>query len=172
MSNQILKQIFIYLLLIVIQIFICNHFMLFGVAIIFVFIYSLLTLKIDTSVSLVMTWAFFGGLVVDIFSDTLGINTMSALILAVARKPIFYVYVPKDDRSKCIVPTSKNLGFVNYAKYVLTNTGIFCLIIFSLEYLNYVNIGDVLLYTACSTLATFLVILGIDSLLESKQHSY
>lgn len=145
--------------------------MLFGVAIIFVFIYSILTLKIDTSVSLVMTWAFFGGLVIDIFSDTLGVNTMAALILAVIRRPVFYVYVPKDDRSKCIVPTSKNLGFANYTKYILTTTLLFCLILFSLEYLNYVNITDVLLYSVSSTLATFLVILGMDSLLESKQHS-
>lgn len=141
-------------------------------AIIFIFIYSLLTIRIDASVSMVMTWAFLGGLVVDIFSDTLGINTMASLILAVVRRPIYFSYVAKDDRTKNVVPSSRNLGFANYAKYILTATGIFCVILFTLEYLSYINIIDILLYSICSTFATFIVILGLDSLLEGKQSAH
>ncbi len=172
MSNRLIKQLTIYISLIIIQILICNQFMLFGVAIIFVYVYSILTFKIDTCLSAVLTMAFFGGLIIDIFSDTLGVNTMACLILAVVRKPLFFAYVPKDDRSKCIVPTSNNIGFANYAKYVLTCVTIFCIVLYSVEYLNYINILDILLYSICSTVATFLVLLGLDSLLEGKRNIY
>ena len=172
MSNRIFKQLVIYILLILIQILICNQFMLFGVAIIIIYIYSILTFRIDMSVSAVMTLAFSGGLIVDIFSDTLGINSMSCLLLAVMRKPIFYAYVPKDDRSKCVVPSTNDIGFANYAKYVFTCIGLFCIIIFSIEYFNYINILDILLYSVCSAIASSVVVLGLDALLVSKKISY
>ena len=106
--------------LIIIQVLICNHIMLFNVAMAFIFIYMIIRLPVDLKTDWLLTWAFFSGLVVDIFSDTPGVNALACTLLAIIKKPMLFAYVPRDDRTKNITPSLKELGFSVYGKYLLT----------------------------------------------------
>lgn len=122
----------------------------------------------DLSVSWLMTWGFFAGLTVDIFSDTLGVNSLACTLLAMLKRPMLYAYVPRDDRTKDIVPALASLGFSVYGKYLFSMSTVYCLLAFTIEYFNFADVKEIVIMTACSAVLTFLILLGIDSLTARK----
>ena len=46
---------------------------------------------------------------------------------------------------------------------------IYCLLAFVIEYFNFADVKDIVVMTAASSALSFLVILGIDSLVFSKE---
>lgn len=168
MNKSVLFNIALLLGLILVQVLICNHIMLFNVATFFVFIYVIIRLPMGLDTNWLLTWAFVGGLLVDMFSDTPGVNALSCTLLAMLKRPALYAYVPKDDRTKDIVPSIANLGFGVYGKYLFTMTAIYSLLAFAIEYFNFADVKEIVIMSAASCVATFLVLLGIDSLIVSK----
>ncbi len=156
-------------LLIMAQVLICNHIFLFNVAMVFIFIYVIITLPIGMKTDLLLTWAFLAGFIVDIFSDTPGVNSLSCTILAMLKRPILYAYVPRDDRTKSVVPSINTLGFGVFAKYLFTMCAIYCLMVFTIEYLNFDDVKEILIMSMSSAAATFLVLLGMDCLISPKK---
>lgn len=169
MTRSIVQNLLILLCLILVQVLICNHIMLFNVAMAFIFIYVIINLPMHLNTGWLLTWAFFSGLTVDIFSDTLGVNALACTILAIIKRPVFYAYIPKDDRTKEIEPSLANLGFSIYSKYLLSMVAAYCLMVFSIEYFNFADIKEILIMSASSALLSFLILIGIDSLIVNKQ---
>ena len=168
MGKSILQYILIMAVLILAQVLICNHIMLFNVATLFIFIYVIINLPLSLPTGWLLTLAFFCGLIVDIFSDTLGVNALSCTILAMVKKPVFFAYIPKDDRTKDILPSLSSLGFSIYAKYLLSMTAIYCILVFAIEYMSIADIKEIAIMSAGSALFTFLILIGLDSLLDRK----
>lgn len=168
MSKNIITYTAIALCLIIIQVLICNHIMLFNIAMAFVFIYIIIMLPMDTNTNWLLTCAFTAGLLVDIFSDTPGLNSLACTLLAILKRPVLFAYIPKDDRTKNIEPSLSSLGFGVYGKYLFTMTVLYCFFVFTIEYFNFAAIREILIMTMASTIFTFAVILGIDSLIVKK----
>ncbi|MDE5915268.1 MAG: rod shape-determining protein MreD, partial [Duncaniella sp.] len=97
MSKTVLKFILLGIILVLAQVIVFNHICLFNVAVPLVFIYLILRLPITRSLNCLLTISFFLGLIVDIFSDTYGMNTVSCTILAMCRRPILRLYVPREE---------------------------------------------------------------------------
>ncbi len=123
----------------------------------------------STSVSLLLTIAFISGVIVDIFTDTPGINAASCTILAILRRPIYNLYTGSDEAMKELTPSISSLGIWTYIKFVLSLTVVYCATSFCLVYFSFVNIGDLAARVASSALLSFLVILGIDSLIIDRR---
>lgn len=164
MDKGLLSNIGLLVLLILAQVLVCNNIMLFNVAMGFVFIYVIIRLPMDMNVNLLLTWAFLAGLTVDIFSDTPGVNALACTILAMCRRPMLYAYIPRDDRTKNIAPSIGTLGFSVYAKYLLTVSAAYSLMIFTIEYFNFADIKEIAIMATSSAALTFLLLLGIDCL--------
>lgn len=154
--------------LILLQVLICNHIMLFNLAVPFIFIYFIVRYPIGVAPIWGLTLAFLLGFIVDIFSDTLGVNALACTLLSGVRPYVFYAYVPRDDKTKRIIPTISTIGWQNYSKYLISLTSIFCFLEFVIEYFSFANIDHILLMTICSSALTFIVLLGIDSMLPSE----
>lgn len=169
MNRTLIENIIILIGLILIQVLACNHILLFGVAIAFVFIYVIIRLPMDMKIDIVLTWAFISGFIVDMFSDTPGVNSLAATIVAMLRRPMLYAYVPKDDRTKNIVPSLQTLGFSIYGKYLFSMSLIYCLLAFSIEYFNFANVKEIIIMTVSSAILTFIILLGIDSIISTKR---
>lgn len=167
MNRTFLILAFLFPILILLQVLICNHIMLFNLAVPFIFIYFIVRFPIGVSGNWALTLAFFLGLIVDIFSDTLGVNALACTILAGIKPTVFYAYVPRDDKTKRIVPTISSIGWQNYSKYLISLTTIFCLLEFGIEYFSFAGFEEILLMALSSSLLTFVVILGVDSLLPN-----
>lgn len=171
MAKSLFGYIALFICLILAQVLICNHIFIFNVAIPVIFIYMIIRLPMNMSVNNVLTIAFFSGLIVDIFSDTPGVNAMACTLTAMIRRPILYSYIPKDDRTKEIMPSISSLGMVVYSKYLLTFTLIYCVLIFSIEYFSFANLQEIIIMSLSSSVLSFLLLLGIDSLVTSANDS-
>lgn len=168
MNKDLIFYILLFIVMVLVQVLICNHILLFGVAAPLVFVYFIIRLPMGLSTNWLLTLSFILGLTVDIFSDTPGVDSLACTLLAIARRPVFYAYVPRDDRTKDIAPSLSTLGPGTYAKYLVTMVSIFCLLAFSIEYFNFANVREIVVMAGSSALLTFVLLLGIDSLVVTK----
>lgn len=169
MNMQVLKYSILFVCLVAAQVLICNRIVLFDVAIPVIFIYFIIRLPIDLSLNLTLTLAFFMGLTVDVFSDTLGVNALSCTIIAALRRPIYYLYLPKDDKTKEEIPTMSTIGPAAFSKFTLTICGIYCFLLFMFDFFSLAEIGNILIMTLASTVFSFPLLLCIDSLVPGKK---
>ena len=169
MDRSIFTNLAVALILILVQVLICNHIMLFNVAVAFVFIYVIVSMPMSMKVDWLLTIAFFMGLLVDMFSDTAGLNALACTVLAFVRRPVLYAYISKDDHTKAVTPTVRSLGFSVYAKYLFTLSLIYCALVFILEFFSYAAFREIAIMTGASSLFTFLTLLALDSLIVAKQ---
>lgn len=158
----------LFIVLVLAQVLICNHLNLFNLAIPIVFIYFIIRLPINMKLGLLFSLAFLIGLTVDVFSDTAGVNALACTLLAAIKRPAFYAYVPRDDKTKSMVPSAAGLGLGIFSKYLLTLVTIYCLLAFTIEYFNFSDVKEVVIKALASSVLSFLIILGIDSLVFSK----
>lgn len=152
------------LVLILAQVIVLNRVCLFGVAVPLTFIYIILRLPVTISKDFLFTIAFLTGLTVDVFSDTCGINTLSCLILAALRRPILHLYFHREDELSNPFPSIDTLGMMTYFKYALTMSLVYCLLVFTFEYLSFEYIWHLVLCILASTALTTALLIGIDSL--------
>lgn len=168
MNKTYILPIILFPILILLQVLICNHIMLFNIAVPFIFIYFIIRFPIGAARNLELTLSFLLGLIIDIFSDTPGLNALSCTLLSGIRPTVFYAYVTRDDKTKQIIPCISTIGWQNYSKYVISLSVIFCLLEFGIEFFNFASFREVIVLTLGSSVLTFAMILGIDSLLPSR----
>lgn len=168
MNREIFKYSLLFIVLLLLQVLICNHIVLFNVAVPMVFIYFILKLPVGINRMLLFTLSFLMGFMVDLFSDTLGVNALACTLLSVMKKPAFFAYVQHDDRTEEAVPGIASIGTAAFSKFVLSMSLLFCFMAFSIEYFSFADVKDVLIMSASSGVLTFLLLLGFDSLIITK----
>ena len=95
--------------LVLLQVLILNNVHIAGYATPFLYIYVILKFETETSRNALMLWAFFLGLTVDIFSDTLGMNAAATVVLAFSRPALLQLFVPRDIMHCCCPSSSFRL---------------------------------------------------------------
>ena len=168
MSNEVLRFSVLFVIMLLIQVLICNHIALFNVAVPIVFIYFIIRLPIDIGKGFLFTLAFLLGLCIDICSDTLGVNSLATTLLAAFKRPIFFAYVQRDDKTKSLVPSISSLGVGTYCKYLVSMIGIYCIMAISIEYFNFADVKEIVILSASSCCLTFIILLAIDCLIINK----
>ena len=167
MTKNAFVSLLLFLLMVFLQI-ICNRICLFNIAVPFVFIYFILKLPLTLSVNWVMTLSFLIGLVVDIFSNTHGMFTMSSVILAIIRKPVFSLFYPREDEMTIPIPSIRTLGVSNYIKYMYTLSLLFCVCIYVIQLFTFNNIILSLLRILGSSTLTAIILFGFDSIANTR----
>lgn len=168
MGKEALKFTVLFIILLLVQVFICNHIALFNVAVPIVFIYFIIRLPMNLGNGWLFTLAFLLGLCVDICSDTAGVNSLASTMLAGLRRPIYYAYVPRDDKTKDLTPSINTLGIGVYCKYIITMICLYSLMAFTIEYFNFADVRDIVVLSASSSLLTFIILLAFDCLIITK----
>lgn len=169
MSKEILKYLLLFIVLVVAQVVVFNHLCLFNVAVPLVFIYFIIKLPVDLSVNWVMTFSFLLGLIIDIFSNTQGMNALSCTVIAAIRLPVLRLYFPREDDMSNPEPSLRTLGPGVYMNYIITVIAIYCTLFFVIEAFTFYNWLLMLIRIAASTLLTFVVILAVDSLTSPRR---
>lgn len=159
----------LFISMLLLQVIVCNHIVLFGVAVPLVFVYFIVRTPMDMNTNLLLTLSFLLGLCVDIFSDTPGANALACTVLAMLKRPVFYAYIQHEDRMKDIIPNTVTLGMSNYCKYLFTLVGIFCLLVFTIQFFSFADVKEVLVLAASSSVLTFALLLGLDSLVTTRR---
>lgn len=159
----------LFIVMILLQVVVCNRIILFNVAVPLVFIYFIIRQPMWLPTYILLTLSFLLGLTIDIFSDTPGLNALGCTVIAMLKRPLFFAYVEKDDNTDNIVPSIKSIGFGAYSKYMLSMVAIFCTIVFSIEYFSFAAVKEIAIMVVSSSLFTFVILLGIDSLMSSPR---
>lgn len=110
MSKTTLQFLLLGLILVLAQVIVFNHICLFNVAVPMVFIYLIFRLPITLSQNWTLTISFFLGLIVDIFSDTYGMNAVACTVVAMLRRPVLRLYVPREEDLTRPEPSMLSLG--------------------------------------------------------------
>ncbi len=169
MGRTFIHFVLLSIILVVVQVVFCNKICLFNVAIPIVFIYAILHLPITLHTNWVMTIAFLLGLSVDVFSDTLGINSLSCTIIAFARGTVLKLYITRGGDIPEEEPSTRSMGTGAYYKYLLTMVLIYCILAFVLESFTFFNPLRLCSRILASTLLSFAVIWGIDCLTTNRR---
>lgn len=171
MNRTVITYVILFIILVLVQVLVCNRIMLFGLATPIIFIYFLLRLPMDTPVKAVLLIAFLTGVTVDVFSDTPGVNALSCTLLAGLRKPMFLALSGKNDEYENATPCVSALGPELYCKYLFTFSLFYCVCAIGIEYFTFVGILRILAVMGCSTLLSFVLMLAADSLAASASAS-
>lgn len=164
MDKKVISFAFMFVVLALLQALLMNHIVLFNSAVCFIFIYFLIKLPVGISTNLLLTLGFLLGLSVDALSDTQGLGALCCTILAALKRPVFYAYMQHDDHTRNIEPGVATMGWLNYAKYMLTMSAIYSLLATAVEYISYAGFLDIIIRAAASTIFTFLIIFAVDSM--------
>lgn len=146
--------------LVLLQVLILNNVNIAGYATPFLYVYFILKFSSGTSRNELMLWGFALGLVVDVFSNTPGMNAAATVFLAFVRPFFLQLFVPRDTQE--IVPSLKNLGFSPYIKYILTTIFIHHSLLFTITYFSFVDVQTLLIKTISSTVLTVICIIAIE----------
>lgn len=147
--------------LVLLQVMILNNIHLLGYATPFLYIY--LVVRYDTGISRnqLMMLAFGLGLIVDIFSNTPGMNAGATVLLAFLRPSYLQLFTPRDVSGE-IVPSPKVLGNSLFIRYLFVAVFTHHLALYAMMFFSFSSILLMLIQAFASTLLTVACILGIE----------
>ncbi len=154
---------FIFLLLVMLQVWILNTIHLFGLATPLFYSYFILKLPADTSRNSLVIIACSLGLVIDLFSNTMGFNMLACTVMGFSRYYILDAFAPRD-MAKSIIPSIETFGFRLFMRYAAILVVIHHVVLFTAESFIFFNIVMLVLKIVGSTILTLLLVLGTEQL--------
>ena len=158
MGKTALNFVILFFVLIISQVVICNNICLFNTAIPIIFIYLIVRLPLTLNINIVLTIAFLTGLLVDIFSNTQGMNALACTILSFVRRHILRLYVPREEDISDDGVSIKSIGFTSYFKFLLTIVFLYCAMIFTIESFSFFNPLRLISQILSSTIFSFITV--------------
>jgi len=168
MTKTVIQFIALFLVLVVLQL-VCNKIVLFNIAMPVVFIYLILRLPVNLHGGWVLTVAFFTGLVIDIFNNTPGMNSLACTLMAAVRRPVFNLFVTRENDLNIPIPSVDSMGVGDYLKYMATLVTLYCALIFLIQAFTLHDIVLTLARIAGSSALSVIVIFALDSLVSTRR---
>jgi len=152
------RRLFLLIGLVLLQVLFLNRICLFGYVTPLYYIW--LIIRFDSSMKRYSTllWAFFLGLIIDMFSGTPGLNAASATLLAMFQPGILKLFVPLD-RHDVLVPGAVSMGGRPFAGYILLMTVLHHTVYYILRSIPLNDWTMLVLKVVFSTLLTFVLML-------------
>lgn len=151
---KINKFIYISLILFLLQIFVFKQFAIGVSGFVFLYVGVLLLLPLDLDALLTLITAFFVGLFIDFFYDTIGLNAASCVAMMYARRQLLKFYVPRTGLEQGSNATIRDMGFQWVFTYTIILVFIHHSFLFSLEQFSFDNFVDLIIKIVLSTLLT------------------
>lgn len=136
-----------------------------------VFIYTIIALPVTYNDNIRLTIAFLLGLAVDVFANTLGLNALCCTLLVALQRPVFHLYVNREEDLAGAAPTSRSMGHAAFMKYAVTISLVYCVLMHTIEAFSFFNAGRLALRITTGTAYTFVVIFAIDSILSHRREA-
>ena len=168
MTKTVIQFIALFVTMILLQL-VCNKIVLWGIAMPVVFIYLILRLPVNLHDGWVLTIAFFAGLLIDIFNNTPGMNALACTVMAALRRPVFNLFVSRENDMNIPIPSVDSMGVGDYFKYMSVLVTLYCALIFLIQAFSLHNIGLTLARIAASSVLSIIIIFGLDSLVSTRR---
>lgn len=167
MNLNFIKDIFFFVLLVVVQTLVLNHIRLFGCATPLLYVYFLLPMHRNQAKWITLLWGFAIGLSVDVFSNTPGVGAASMTLVALLQPYVLQLFAPRDSFDD-LRPSYHTLGVSKYINYTIILVTVYCLCFFTLEAFNFYDILQWVASVVGCTVLTVIFVLVIENLRRGK----
>ncbi len=159
MINLVLRNILRMIFLVIFQVAVLNNVQLGGYINPYLYVLFILLLPFDTPKWLLLLSAFFLGLSVDLFTDTIGINTAACVFMAFCRPGVLSLIATKQEYEQGISPTVRDMGFKWFFSYSLILVFAHHIPLFFLEVFSFREFFHTLLRIGLSIVVTMFLLL-------------
>lgn len=159
----VLQNIIRFVLLVLIQVLVLNNIQFLGYINPYIYILFILSMPVQTKRWITLTLAFGLGLVIDSFSNTMGMHAFAAVLIAFLRSGIIKIFTSLEEGSNP-TPSFHSFGVAAYVKYVVLMVFLHHTTLFLLEAFTFQHFWIIIGKIFFSSLVTILLILGYQSL--------
>jgi len=158
MINIYIRNIFRFIVLIFLQIFVFDNIRLGGYMTPYIYILFIILLPFNVSGWALLTSAFCLGFVMDVFYNTMGIHSSACVLAAFLRPVALKLFSPRDGYETGTFPRVYYYGLTWFLKY---STGLILIhhfVLFFIEAFRFAELHHILIRVILSTLLTSLII--------------
>lgn len=163
---DILRDVLMFVVLVLLQSLVLNRIILFGVAIPILYIYFIIKQPLGRNKFYVILSAFILGLVIDMFLNTPGVNAAAATIAASVRSVLIYLFYPKNEMEGMI--PGIRIGASAFIKYTIVMVIVHQTTLFLLDALSLFSLMQTLVRIVSSVTLTSVLIIASDTLFFRK----
>lgn len=168
MNNIAVRNIARFVLLVLVQVLVLNNMNLGGYLNPYVYVLFILLLPARINKSFMLVLAFFTGLTIDYFGNTLGLHAAATVLLAFFRPAVLDLFFKNIEFSSGEEPGLSKIGVGGFLRYTLVLVFIHHSAIFFLEVFSFSDFLTLLYRIALSTLLSTAIIM-ITVMLFSKK---
>jgi len=166
------KQLFQFIFLFILQVFILNRICLWEVVTPMIYIVFIFSLPFSTPKWLVVLLGFCCGFLMDTFSGVLGFHALATLIIAFLRAATIRIISQRTEREEHLLPIFHDMKFGWYLKYVFCLTFIHQFVYYFTDVLSFHNFGKLMLVVSENTLGSLVCIFLIQILIYKPSKRY
>lgn len=158
----VIQNILLFIVLVLAQVLVLNNIQFLGFINPYIYILFILSLPVRVPRWITLLLAFGLGMIIDTFSNTLGMHTAATVLVAYARSFVINLFTSIDEGNNP-TPSFHSFGVGAYVKYVLVLVFLHHAALFFLEAFSFSHFWLVLFKTLLSSAITILIILGLKS---------
>lgn len=155
------------LLCALLQVLVFNHISLMG-GVVLIYLIALIKMPVQINRSLQILMGFACGLLVDIFSNSIGLHALTCTTIMWMRLPLLHMYVIADE-IKTGVPSMDKLSTPLFVRYVITVIAVHTVLLYLIESFTLFNILPLLLKIVVTAVLTFLFTMAFEMAVTSKK---
>lgn len=159
MITELILFISRFIILITIQVAVLNNVQFSGYINPFLYISFIMILPVRIPKAFLLLIAFVTGLLIDVFSDTMGMHAAACVLMAYVRPGLLKLMAPREGYEAESYPSVKELGFTWFLIYASALTFIHHLLLFNIEVFRLSEFPQTLLRVLLSSVATLLLIM-------------
>jgi rod shape-determining protein MreD len=166
MKLDYLYEVFLFVVLILLQVLVFNQISIFGFATPFLYIYFLLKLPMGRNEFYVIIIGFLLGFIIDVFLNTPGINAAATTLVASLRRPFLRLFFTREEFENFVPGIYSATGpFIRFAVIMVL---IHQVALFGLESFSLFNPNILLLRLLSSVILTLILVFAMDSFVFKK----
>jgi len=169
MIEEVAKNVFRFVLLVFLQLFVLNNIQFSGFVNPYLYILFIMMLPFEISGLFMLLLSFFLGLVIDVASATIGYHTIATVFMAYCRYHLLRLIAPRDGYETGMSPALKSLGFLWFFKYVSLLTVTHHFVLFWVESFRFNDLFPATLRAFASSFFTILLIFIYQSLMIRRK---
>jgi rod shape-determining protein MreD len=158
----VIQNILLFIVLVLAQVLVLNNIQFLGFINPYIYILFILSLPVRLPRWIILLLAFALGLIIDTFSNTLGMHAAATVLVAFSRSFVIKLFTSIDEGNNP-TPSFHSFGVGAYVKYVLVLVFMHHAALFFLEAFSFSHFWLVLFKTLLSSSITILIILGLKS---------
>ncbi len=156
-----------FIVLILVQVFVLNNIRFLGYINPYIYMLFIFALPVRFSRAISLILAFILGLIIDSFTNTLGMHTFATVLIAFLRNPIIKLFVSIEEGVNPI-PSFFTFGTATYIKYIISLVFIHHITFFFLEIFSSIGFWQTILRIILNSIFSIIIILGLG-LLNKKE---